>query len=225
MDPGAASVRPVSGDLIGSWLQVRRFVAARRRPVVAGLVGLAVVCGLTTLRPAPVASRRVWVAARDLSGGDPLTAADLLAESLPRADLPAGVFAASDRLLGRLLAAPVRRGEPLTDVRLLSPSLLAARGRPGDVAVPVHVADAAATLALVHAGDVVDVIAATGDASGDAPRASTLARGLTVLAAPSTRDPTGEGGGVLIVAAPAGTAATLAAASGARLSVAVERPS
>lgn len=215
----------MSADLSDSWLRLRRLVAARRRLVVAGLVGLAVVCGLSALRPAPVATRRVWVAARDLSGGRPLTAADLLAKSLPRTDVPAGAFLASGRLVGRLLAAPVRRGEPLTDVRLLSASLLAARGEPGDVAVPVHVADVASALALVHTGDRVDVIAATDAVSGVASQASTVARGLTVLAPPSTRDAGGDGGGVLIVAASSQTAAALAgAATDARLSVAVERP-
>jgi hypothetical protein len=41
---------------------------------------------------------------------------------------------------GRTLAGPVRAGEPVTDVRLVSPSLAA--GYPGRVLVPVRIADA-----------------------------------------------------------------------------------
>jgi Flp pilus assembly protein CpaB len=66
-------------------------------------------------------------------------------------------------VLGRLVAGPVRRGEPLTDVRLLGPSLLAAVARgPDVVAVPVRFADAGAA-ALLRPGDRVDVLAAPPD--------------------------------------------------------------
>jgi hypothetical protein len=50
----------------------------------------------------------------------------------------------------------MRRGEPLTDVRLISSGLLDAYG-PDTVATPVRIADAA-TARLLHHGDHVDVL-------------------------------------------------------------------
>ena len=148
--------------------------------------------------------------------------------------------------LGRLVAGPVRRGEALTDVRLLGPGLLgpgllgpgllgpgllgAASGPSQLVAVPVRVAEPA-TAALLRAGDRIDVLAASaaggpapaegGPASAAGPAATVVATGLTVLALPPLGDTAGEGA-LLVLAADRATAARLAAAALTdRLSVAV----
>jgi Flp pilus assembly protein CpaB len=197
-------------------------LARRRRLIAALLAGAAVVSGLTALRPPAAVTVRVWSAARDLPGGAALTSTDVTVERLPVADVPAGALAAARPIAGRMLAAPVRRGEPLTDVRLLSTSLLAALGTPGLVAVPVRVADGPATSALVQPGDRVDVIAAA-DPSAGAATTRTVARGLRVLAVPGgADDASGDTGGLLVVAATTAQADALAqAATGARLSVSV----
>jgi Flp pilus assembly protein CpaB len=126
-----------------------------------------------------------------------------------------------------MLAAPVRRGEPLIDVRLLSTSLLTALGTSGLVAVPVRVADGPATSVLVQPGDQVDVIAAADPQSAGAVATATVARGLRVLAVPGrSTDASGDTGGLLVVAATATQADALAqAATGARLSVTVRADS
>jgi Flp pilus assembly protein CpaB len=210
------------GEVPAAWHRVAGQLALRRRLLVATLTGVAVVCGLTALRPSTPATNRVWAAARDLPGGNPLAPADVVPERLPVVDVPAGALAATSPVTGRLLAAPVRRGEPLTDVRLLAPSLLAAVGPADAVAVPVRVADAAATAALVRAGDLVDVLAAGDPAGGGPPAPTTVARGVRVLAVPGHGDP--DGGGLLVVAGTPGQAAALAqAATGARLSIDVRR--
>jgi Flp pilus assembly protein CpaB len=202
-------------------------LVARRRLVVAVLTGIAVLSGLNAFRPAAPATQPVWVAARNLSGGAPLTVADVTVERLPTADLPGGALRPSTSILGHLLAAPMRAGEPFTDVRLLSPSLLGALDSPGVVAVPVRVADGPAALALVHAGDLVDVIAAADPTDGGPDITSTVARGVRVLATPSRAgsDVAGDdAAGLLIVAASSSQAAALAqASSSARLSIAVRR--
>jgi len=80
--------------------------------------------------------------------------------------------------VGRTLAGPVRAGEPVTDVRLIAPSLVS--GYPGRVALPVRVADADA-VALLRVGDRVSLVAAD-------PRrgtASYVAVDVPVLALPS----------------------------------------
>jgi pilus assembly protein CpaB len=210
------------------WQTLRTQVALRRRLVVAILTGIAVVSGLSAVRPSPPPTQRAWVAARDLAGGEPLASGDVRVERLPSADLPAGALLASTTVLGRLLAAPMREGEPLTDVRILSSSLLTATDKPGDVAVPVRVADGLAALALVHAGDLVDVIAAPDADSGGPTTSFTVVRDVRVLATP-THDAAGDGAsadsaGLLIIETSTAQAATLATAStGAQLSIAVRR--
>ncbi|HEY1486359.1 MAG TPA: Flp pilus assembly protein CpaB [Micromonosporaceae bacterium] len=213
-------------------------VAAYRRLVMAVLVGIAVLAGLHVLRPAAAPTVRIWAAAHDLTGGRPLVRGDLADTRVPRADVPVGTLHPGQRVLGRLLAAPMRRGEPLTDVRLLTPSLLTAAGAAGDVAVPLRVADGAATRALVHAGDLVDVIATPDDADDTADTGATgggtaaasatvVVHGVRVLATPTdtaATDAAGDSTGLLILAATTRQAATLAAsASAARLSAAVQQ--
>jgi pilus assembly protein CpaB len=198
-------------------------VGGRRRLLAAGLVGVAVLAALRAVTPGTAGTVAVWVAAHDLAGGRPLAATDVRTLSLPAADVPGGVLRAGAPVVGRMLADPMRRGEPLTDVRLLGPSLLASLKEPGLVAVPVRVEDGAAAAALVHPGDVVDVLSVA-DPAGGTP-GGTVATSLRVLAVPERDDGSGDGGGVVVVAATAGQAAALARASAAaRLSLVLRRP-
>jgi Flp pilus assembly protein CpaB len=194
-----------------------------RRLAAAALVGVAVLAALRALAPAGPPTVAVWAAAHDLPGGRPLAAADVVAVSLPAAAVPGGALRAARPVTGRLLAAPVRRGEPLTDLRLLEPPLLAALGDDQLVAVPVRVADGPAAAALVRPGDVVDVIAATGEDT--TARSAVVAEALRVLATPRA-DHGGEAtAGLVVVAATRDQAAALARAStGARLSLVLENP-
>jgi pilus assembly protein CpaB len=205
---------------------MRAGLAQRRRLVAAALAGISVVCTISALRPSPVATRALWVAARDLTGGAPIAAGDVKLERVPSGDLPAGAMAAATHPVGRLLAAPMRRGEPLTDVRLLSPSLLTASDQPNDVAVPVRIADGAATIALVHAGDLVDVIAVAAADNPTPAAGSTAVHDVRVLATPTLHNAAATGdetAGLLIVAATTHQAAALAAAAAnSQLSVAVQ---
>jgi pilus assembly protein CpaB len=203
------------GTPIGRSVLVQR-LTPYRRSAAALSAAVAVVCSLTALRPATPATVRIWTASRDLAGGAPLEARDLRAERLPTADVPTGAFSATRPIAGRMLAAPVRRGEPLTDVRLLSTSLLSALGRSGLVAVPVRVTDGPATTALVQPGDRVDVLAAADPQDAGAATTTSVVRGVRVLAVPG-----GEGGLVVVAATTTQAAALAGAASGARLSVAV----
>jgi hypothetical protein len=95
---------------------------------------------------------------------------------------------------GRTLAAPVRRGEPVTDVRLVGPGL--ADGHPGLTAVPVRLPDAG-MVGLLAAGDRIDLVAADPQGTG----ARVVAAGVPVLAVPGAGSEAGNGGvtGRLIV--------------------------
>lgn len=201
-----------------------RALGGRRRLVAAALLAVAVAAGLQAVRPDAAATVAVWTAAHDLSGGRPLTAEDVRTVALPAAAVPAGALRSGVRIVGRLLAAPVRRGEPLTDVRLLEPALLTALSDADLVAVPIRVADGSAA-ALVRPGDVVDVLAVADSAGGGGATATLLASGLRVLAVPARDRSSGDPAGLVVVASTRPQAGALAQASTTtRLSLAIEHP-
>jgi Flp pilus assembly protein CpaB len=172
---------------------VRRTFLARRRPLAAGCAAIAVIATVHAVRPSPGHLVAVTVAARDLPAGTVLSQDDLVVRGYPPGTAPAE---SDPRAVGRTLAAPVRRGEPVTDVRLVGPSLVAAY--PGRVALPVRIADAAA-VALLRVGDHVDLVAADPRRG----RATYAAVDLPVLALPSADDDHASAGltGRLVVVA------------------------
>ena len=179
---------------------------ARRRPLAALLTAVAVLASLRTLAPPPEPTARVLVAAHDLEPGAVLGADDLTAADYPVGTVPDGL--ARDPV-GRILAAPLRRGEPLTDVRLVGPSLTA--GYDGLVAVPVRLPDAG-TVDLLTVGDRVDLVAA--DPGGGGVRV--VAAGVPVLALPrASGGPASAGltGRLVVVGATPGSAAGIAEAA------------
>jgi Flp pilus assembly protein CpaB len=109
--------------------------------------------------------------------------------------VPDGALASASALVGRLLSAGMRRGEPFTDVRLVGAGLLP----PGDdrVVAPVRLADAAA-VSVLRAGDRISVIAVLGSsaASGRATQVVGHALVLAVPAAGGTPDGAGSGSGL-----------------------------
>jgi Flp pilus assembly protein CpaB len=133
---------------------LRRRVLARRRPLAVLCAGVAVLAGLHAARPSEGPTVAVTVAARDLASGTVLRRDDLVIRHFPSGVAPAG---SDPGAVGRTLAAPVRQGEPVTDVRLVAPTLIA--GYPGRVALPVRIADADIA-GLLRVGDRVDLVAA-----------------------------------------------------------------
>lgn len=188
----------------------------RHRALLAGaLAAAAVLSALPALAPAAAPGTAVLVAARDLPAGTVVSAGDLAVTQLPSAAVPDGALAGTERsrIAGRALASPMRRGEPLTDVRLVGPGLLA--GEAGQVAAPVRVADPA-TGALLRPGDRVDVLA-TGL---EGAQSVVVAGRATVLAVPDVPDD-GSGALLLLAVAPSGAARLAGAAVTSRLSVVV----
>ncbi len=204
--------------------EISDLVQSHRRLLTTALIVIAAVGALSALRPAAGRTIPVWVAAHDLRGGAPLRAADLRLEELPVADVPAAAIPHTTAPVGRLLAAPMRRGEPLTDVRLLSAALLSLSGTGADVAVPVRVSDGPAALALLHPGDRVDVITTEDVASaGLRATAGPVVQDVGVLAIPA--HVAADDAGLIIVAATPAQAASLAEIpAGDRVSIAL-RPS
>jgi pilus assembly protein CpaB len=170
-------------------IRMRLALARRRRLVVAVLVALSVGTTLQVLRPATPRTTRVLVAARDLPTGHRLTTGDLAPRDMPTQAAPGGLLA---RPVGRVLAAPVRRGEPVTDVRVAPTGRPGSSGTPaGWVAVTVRLTDPAGSF-LVAPGDRVEVLAgAAADPLSEAGVAGTPAPArivvdeATVLATPA----------------------------------------
>jgi Flp pilus assembly protein CpaB len=187
--------------------RLRRAFLARRRPLAALLAALAVVVGLQAAAPAPTPTRGVLVAARDLAGGTVVTAGDVVRGHLPPESVPAGALTLAEHVVGRTTTGPVRAGEPITDVRLVSGSLL--DGYPGRVAAPVRVGDPGA-VGLLRIGDRVDVIAA--DPQGGS-EALVVAHEAPVVALPRAEDTALASGGLLVLAVSEETARALAAAA------------
>ena len=204
----------------------RRLLRRHRRALSALLCALCLASGLRALEPPPAASAPVLVAAHDLAGGTVLTGSDVTLARWPPGDVPSGALA-QDAAPGRTLAAPMRKGEPLTDVRLVGRGLAAALGRLDGqdlVETPVRLADPGVA-SLLEAGDAVDVLAAPAD-PGNGGGTGVVAADVRVLAVPSP-DPDGSGvtqGALVVLATTRRVAAALAAAATSdRLSVTVLR--
>jgi Flp pilus assembly protein CpaB len=221
--PAQAVTSPVD-----RWLrELRRAVAWRRRLLAAGLAAGSVAFAIQALAPPPPAGTDVVVASRDLPAGAVVATGDLRLAHRPTGDVPHGVLTTTAAAVGRPVSSAVRRGEVLTDVRLVGPGAL--RGlAAGTVAAPVRIADGDSA-ALLHPGDVVDLLAAS--AAPDAPtgEARLVASGVRVLLAPRQQrsgETAGLGSGaLLLVATSASTASRLAAAAVTdRLSVVLHGP-
>jgi len=184
-----------------------RTVLARR--TAAGL--LVVLAGILALRPDPAgAIQSAVVASRDLSPGAALTADDIRLEKRSAATLPDGTQT-DLTIIGATLAGPVRRGEVLTDARVLTPRLAGLSAGPDARVVPLHLADAA-VLDLIRTGDVVDILgAASADAEARPRVVASNAVVVLVSAKPKTLGPSNDR--VVLVALPAPAAHTLAGAT------------
>jgi Flp pilus assembly protein CpaB len=204
---GPAEPRPLAG-LRSTVRRGWRRVLARRRPLAALCAALAVFTAVRAASAEPAPAVEVLVAAADLPGGSVVEAQDVTLASFRADSVPSGTLRSPPDAVGRVLAAPVRAGEALTDVRLVAPGLL--DGYPGLVATPVRVADAA-SVALLRVGDRVDLVAADPEGRGAEP----VARGAPVIALPRATgvDQGFQGGGLLVVAVPEGEALTLARAA------------
>jgi Flp pilus assembly protein CpaB len=183
-----------------------RTVAARR----AAASGLVVLAAVAALRSDPHGDQAdTVVAARDLPPGVELTAGDVRIEKHTAATVPDGSQSSVDAVVGSTLAGPARRGEVLTDVRLLGPRLAQSAAGPDARIVPLHLADSA-LLDLTRPGDVVDVLAASDDDTD--PRV--VATDAIVVLVSEKQKGVGAGGDrVVLVALPAHAANDVAGAT------------
>lgn len=157
---------------------LHRFVFEHRRLLAAVCTALAVLAGLGTIKQSP-GGARVLVASRDLPSGRVISAADVRPATLPRDAVPSHTLTLEATVVGRRVAGPMRRGEALTDYRVLKAGVLAGYGSTA-VLTTVRVAEADG-LTGVRVGDRVNVIAV--DSAGEI-KAKVIARGVEVVTVP-----------------------------------------
>lgn len=187
-----------------------------RRVAAAGLVVLAAIAALRSNPDGD--SAQVVVAVRDLRPGAALTPDDVRLEKRLAATIPDGSQGDLGAVVGSTLAGPTRRGEVLTDVRLLGSRLaeaaIGSKAGPGSRIVPLHLADGA-LIDLVRAGDVVDVLAAptTDSPAGTQPVTKVVATdAVVVLVSAKQKVQAADSDRVVLVALPARVANTVAGA-------------
>jgi Flp pilus assembly protein CpaB len=187
-----------------------RTLAARR--IAAG--ALAILAAVVALRSDPQGDRtEIVVATRDLASGVELTADDVRLENRTAGTIPDGSQSDIGAVIGATLAGPARRGEVLTDVRVLGPRLAESVAGPDARIVPIPLADSALP-DLVRPGDVVDVFAARAEGNGADGRPQLVATDAIVVLV--SEKPKSAGGGsdrVVLVALPAHAANDVAAVS------------
>lgn len=206
------SLDPLPSSRLAAFLRPdwSRTVAARR--ALAG--ALVVLAAIAAWRDDPRADHTdVVVTTRDLSPGTELTNDDVRLETRTASTIPDGSRAEVDSVVGTTLAGPARRGEVITDVRLLGPRLAESTAGPDARIVALPLADAA-LVDLVRPGDVVDVVAAPTVADTDSSARLIATDAVVVLVSAKDSGPTTGGAGrVVLVALPAAAAKAVAGAA------------
>lgn len=187
-----------------------RTVTARR---IAAAV-LVMLAAVAAVRSDPDGDQvDVVVAADDLTPGTELAETDVRMERRPLTAVPDGATTDFAAVVGATVAGPTRRGEVLTDLRLLGPRIAEAAAGPDARIVSLQLADGA-LVDLVRTGDVVDVLAAsTSDAGAEAQPRVIATRAVVVLVSEKRQGPGAAGERAVLVALPAKAANEVAGAS------------
>jgi Flp pilus assembly protein CpaB len=195
---------------ISQWLRPDWSRTVRSRRIAAS--GLVLLAGVAALRPDPGGDHvPVVVATRDLGPGTELTVDDVRLENRLAPSIPDGSQSSIETVVGSTLAGPARRGEVLTDVRLLGRRLAEAAAGPDARIVPVHPAESA-LIDMVRPGDVVDVVAASeGSAAPNSHVVATDAVVVLVSAKQKAQGVTNDR--LVLIALPAASANAVAGAA------------
>ena len=165
--------------------RISRLLLRHRRPLAALFAGLAVLLALGALRAEPP-GRTVVVAAHDIASGSVLDDDDVRRATLPQSAVPAHSTRQVDDVVGRTVAGPMRRGEVVTDRRVVHADRMS--GFPaGTVLATLRLADADA-LSSLGVGDRVDVVAVDPEGGTDT---AVVARGVEIVTLPRGDDTSG----------------------------------
>src|SRR5437016_5826565 len=137
-----------------------------------------------TTAPQPRDSITVAAAARDLTIGKRIEAADLKLVTLDRKDLPRGVFVKASDVVDRAVAVPIFAGEIVLNGKLAAKGSgegLTALIEPGMRAISVQVNEISGVSGFIQPGTRVDVLFTRIYSSGDAAK-TTLLQNVKMIA-------------------------------------------
>ncbi|MCS4257592.1 Flp pilus assembly protein CpaB [Rhodococcus erythropolis] len=216
---------PSTFDRVVELTRGTRFRTATVRKIAA--VALAALGVVLFFRGDPATDTvAVVVSSRDLTPGQVIADSDVEIREIDSKQLPEGVVSDTDLVVGRTVAGPIRSGETVTDVRVLSPRLAGLSVGTDDARiVPVRLADAAVA-DMLRSGDVVDVLTVGPDTSRtdtsrpDTPNESIadktpqiLAAGAVVALVTTSESTRNQQEQVILLALPTPAANVVAAAS------------
>lgn len=217
--PGRQARRPLTSTRTGGARGHRllTWLGRNRRLAIALLLCLAAGITVHQLTPPPADTVSVLAAARDLPAGTALLATDVIAMKIPPGMLTTGSMSDTSEAAGKQLAAPLRKGQLVTDSLLLGPGLLTGTP-PGSAAVPLRMADPS-SIQLVSPGQLVNVVLTGANGYDQQSPSEVLASSVPVLWTSGQGGKTGqwlgtgETDGLIVVAAAPEQAARLAGAS------------
>jgi Flp pilus assembly protein CpaB len=157
---------------LGGW---PRRLAALTFLALAGVTALPGHDRAVASDPAPVV-----ITARDLPAGTVLRAGDVRLSRWNPGQIPPRAVRSLAQAIGATIAAGMDRGEPITTARIRGPGITTGL-TPGLVAVTVTITGPS-TLALIRAGDRVDLLAATPADTNAVRPARVVATAVRVLA-------------------------------------------
>ncbi|MDB5094410.1 MAG: Flp pilus assembly protein CpaB [Candidatus Eremiobacteraeota bacterium] len=164
---------------------------ARRIPLIVGIIlalgtGLLMLNYLTSVRrqTADVATRTVVVAARDIPARVPITVAMLATAQRPSNQVDPDALNDRSKAVGSISLITIPSGSVLTDskIGLVNALALPRRLSAGLRAVSISIDRVKGVSGLIQPGDRVDIIAVPPRVGNETPRATTILRGVLVLA-------------------------------------------
>lgn len=198
--------------------------------LVVAIVSTGVFYGLfvNTLTSSTGSGKTLVVAAKPLKAGLMLQAGDLKTIPWPT-DLPSGAYATVDEAVGKTVFDAIGPNEPVMTSRLASEASAGGAGvAAGMRAVAVHVSDSTGILALLRAGQTVDVqVVLNRKDAAHTTEVRTAIENLTVLAVHPQPEQTSQGQSlpeVTLLARPEEADVLAAADSGARVRLTLRNP-
>jgi Flp pilus assembly protein CpaB len=197
--------------------------------VVVGIISTGLIYMFLRLNSANAGSPTVIVASHALKAGTVIASTDVKAVPWPGDHLPKGSYPSANAVVGSTVFDPISDGEPVVASRLASSASGGGSGVPeGMRAVSVHVADSTGVMALLRAGQKVDVQVVTGRGTkpGDT-QVRTALEDMTVLSVIPQPEQGSQGRSlpvVTLLAKPQEADVLAAADSGADIRLALRNP-
>lgn len=190
-----------------------------RKPLALMLLVLGVASFLSTLAPTSYPQQQLLSLAVARPAGAELRAADLQLSEVGAVLEHPGLLSDPAQAVGQRLAVGLPAGALLSEQMLIGEQLLTGSA-PGTVAVPLRLSDPA-TVQLLHAGQLVDIVLSSGDGFEREISSETIGHRLPVLWVPTPNDESGLGllgagsgqsEGIVVVAADSSLAGVLSGA-------------